>query len=190
MRAVWCRKDECPYSGRCAGRHRYSDLLLSAFFQSGDSTLFAEAASAAPARRESCGPDEFHTALPRKSATRFECAAAGRRTSQRASRHIVSFLSVGRPSCGARSAMVGRHPDLRHRGVALRPGAETGGACGALEAFGHRRFHLANRDAVSRSHRPRTRVDERLRDRSFHASASAQSTPLKRRGTGNAASNR
>ena len=106
---------------------------------------------------ESCGADEFHTALPRKSAPRFECAASGRRISQRASGHIVSFLSVGRPACRARSAMVGRHSDLRHRGVALRSGAETGGARGALEAFGHRRFHLANRDAVSRSHRPRTR---------------------------------
>src|SRR4029434_5989886 len=114
------------------------DLLLRAFFQSGDSTLFAEAAPTAPPRRESCGAYEFHTDFPRKSAPRFECAAAGRRISQRAFGHIVSFLSVGRPSCGARSAMVGRHLDLRYLGVALRPVAKTGSACGALEALGHR----------------------------------------------------
>src|SRR5439155_943336 len=80
----------------------------------------------------------------------------------------------------ARAAMVVRHPDLRHRGVALRPGAKTGGTCAAVEALGYRRFHLANRDAVSRSYRSRTRIGERLCDRSFHASASAQSTGLKR----------
>ena len=58
------------------------------------------------------------------------------------------FLWEG-PLGGARSAVARRYSDLRHRSVALRFGAETGGARGAIKAFSHRRFHLANRDAVS-----------------------------------------
>src|SRR5262249_17367051 len=140
-RGVWCRQDECSYSGRCAGRHRRFNLLLSAVFQSANSTLFAKATPTAPPRSKSCGADEFHTALPRKSAPRFERAAAWRRIGQRAPGCVVSFLSLGRPACGASSAMVGRHFDLRYRGVALRPGAETSGPRGALEAFSNRRFY-------------------------------------------------
>src|SRR5262249_46551034 len=147
-RGVWCPRNEYAHSGRCAGRHRRFNLLLSAVFQSGDSTLSAETTSTAPPRSESCGAYEFHTALPRKSAPRVECATAGGRIGQRAPGGVVSFLSLGRPACGAGSAMVSRHFDLRYRGVALRPGAETSGARSALEAFSNRRFHTANRDAV------------------------------------------
>ncbi len=50
--------------------------------------------------------------------------------------------------------MAGRHPDLCRRGVALRFGAETCSARGALQALGHRRFHVTNRNAVSRPDRP------------------------------------
>src|SRR5262249_47481098 len=155
-RGVWCPQNECLHSGRCARRHRHFDLLLSAVFQSGNSTFFAEATSTAPPRSESCGAYEFHTAFPRKPAPRFECASAGRRISQRAAGCVVSFLSLGRPSCGTRSTVACRHFDLRDRGAAMRFGAETSGARGTLEALRHRRFHLANCDAVSRSHRPWT----------------------------------
>src|SRR5262249_62084848 len=101
----WREKKEFSYSDYSPWLDRYFDLLFCAVFQSGDRTLFAEDASAAPPGTKSRRANEFHTAFSRKPAPRFECAAPRRRTSQRASGDIVSFPSMGRPRGRERSAM-------------------------------------------------------------------------------------
>ncbi len=169
-----------------AGRHLGFDLLFRTLFRSRDSPLLTQATSIAPSGSESRQAHEIHTTFPRKSASRPECPAPGRRTRECSFSSVVSLLLVGGPTGRTDSAVGGRDRDLRNCRAALRFNSKAPGAFGTLSTLSDRCLYVADIDASTRSHRSRTRDRQRICCRSSHPVAFANSSALERRGVGDA----